>query len=887
MLHANFPTDPHQIIDPIVRWHPGEELLHEMGYEKLLPPLVHKIRKSVKAWRDSGYEGASATTKALLRYWFETEHLVEQGGVTTEFRWYFAQREAVESAIWLYEVEQARDPYSLIRYDSSGQVSQAMFDEQWPRYVLKLATGVGKTKVISLLMTWCYFHKRYVAGSPMSSNFLLIAPNIIVLQRLQLDFQGGLIFFEDPLLPHNGYEGQNWRDDFQITVHLQDTIGPVSDSGNLFLSNIHRVYQGGAEPSFEDEDTADYFLGKKPTGATTDSGLGLDEIVRAAPDLIVFNDEAHHIHDKSLAWFKSIADIDGQLRLRGGSLAAQFDLTATPKHNNGAIFVQTVSDFPLVEAIRQGIVKTPVLPDEASRGKLHERISDVYVEKYEDYLHLGYLEWRKAYDDMARLGKKAVLFVMTDDTSNCDDVAKFLESKYGELRNKVLVIHTNKSGEIKESAASKRDKDELETLREHSREIDSLHSPYLAIVSVMMLREGWDVQNVTCIVGLRPYKAKSQILPEQTLGRGLRRMFRGQDVKERVSVIGTDGFISFVETIKQEGVELEYAAMGAGTNAKAPMVIEVDRQNEAKDIDKLDIELPVLAPRIYREYKNLDQLDPAKLTEKTATLKQFSADEQREIVFKNLDTDDVSHSTVIESTLPPNPQSVIGYFTNTLMTGLRLVGGFDVLFAKVKNFFENHLFGAKVDLTDPNVLRNLSELEARNIILESFKTAINALTVTDRGSTEVRNYIKYSDLRPRAVNPQDYVVPTKSIFNRITGHSKFELEFASFLDKCDIISFVKNEVALGLRVEYVDTYGNIAPYYPDFVVKERENAIWIIETKGAEFIDDPLKFARLKQWCSDATAQNPGVTYKALYVKEEDWKKQPAKSFAELVGTAI
>ena len=138
--------------------------------------------------------------------------------------------------------------------------------------------------------------------------------------------------------------------------------------------------------------------------------------------------------------------------------------------------------------------------------------------------------------------------------------------------------------------------------------------------------------------------------------------------------------------------------------------------------------------------------------------------------FKNADTDDVSHSTVIESTAA-QPESVIGYFTNTLMTSLRLVGGFDVMFAKVKDFFENHLFGARVDLTDPNVLRNLSELEARNIILESFKTAINALTVTDRGSTEVRNYIKYSDLRPRAVHPQDYVVPHQAISTRITGHS--------------------------------------------------------------------------------------------------------------------
>ena len=127
----------------------------------------------------------------------------------------------------------------------------------------------------------------------------------------------------------------------------------------------------------------------------------------------------------------------------------------------------------------------------------------------------------------------------------------------------------------------------------------------------MMLREGWDVQNVVTIVGLRPYTAESKILPEQTLGRGLRRMFRGEPVPERVSVIGTDAFIAFVEGIKAEGVELEYEAMGAGTRPKCPIVVEVDTENEDKDIGRLDIELPVLAPRIYREYKNLNDLDVA------------------------------------------------------------------------------------------------------------------------------------------------------------------------------------------------------------------------------------------------------------------------------------
>ena len=64
-LHQDFPTDPHVILDPAIRWYPGEEVFTETGYATLLPPLVYKIRPGVKTWRDSGYAGASDTTKVV------------------------------------------------------------------------------------------------------------------------------------------------------------------------------------------------------------------------------------------------------------------------------------------------------------------------------------------------------------------------------------------------------------------------------------------------------------------------------------------------------------------------------------------------------------------------------------------------------------------------------------------------------------------------------------------------------------------------------------------------------------------------------------------------------------------------------------------------------
>ena len=117
--------------------------------------------------------------------------------------------------------------------------------------------------------------------------------------------------------------------------------------------------------------------------------------------MVIFNDEAHHIHDSKLSWFKSIGDIHNKLVQKNSKLSLQIDVTATPKHNNGAIFAQTISDYPLVEAITQNVVKRPVLPDEPSRNKLSEveESSEIeYTKKYSDFLNLGVVEWRKSFE---------------------------------------------------------------------------------------------------------------------------------------------------------------------------------------------------------------------------------------------------------------------------------------------------------------------------------------------------------------------------------------------------------------------------------------------------------------------------------------------------------
>lgn len=875
-MQKKFIKNPYKIMPPDTRWIPSKQKRLQFAYSQLMPPLVQIIREKVYEWRNKNYQAATETSKALLNYWFNKKHVKIINDEEIEFCYYFAQREAMESIIYLYEVAKVRDKYDLIRFDSSNEVSAGKFDESWLRFVIKMATGTGKTKVASLVVAWSYFNKLYEKESKLSKNILMITPNIIVLNRLKKDFEGRKIFKNDPIIPEDGWRDREWNTDFQITVHLQDEVKAISPSGNLFLTNVHRIFLDKSyEPTFEDVNVEKYFVGEKPSPyADKDKGTDLGRILRSdkIKDLLIINDEAHHIHDESLAWFRNIEDINNTLKLKyNKSLSLQIDLTATPKHRGGAIFVQTICDYPLVEAIKQDVVKKLVLPDLVSRAKLKEKESDKIVEKYKDYITLGVTEWQKQYENLKKV-KSPLLFIMTTTTNESNEVAQHLEAYYPEFKNAVLLIHTNKSGEVSESISTKRSKDELEKLRKDADAVDSDKSPYKAIVSVLMLREGWDVQNVNTVVGLRPYTDNSNILPEQTIGRGIRKMF-SRDVPEELSIIGTNKFIEFVETIKEEGVELGYRKMGKYVKPKLPLIIEPDIENKNKDLDRLDIKIPLLTPRIYREYKKLELIDINKFKFDKIPIKHFNLDEIREIIFEDLEGN-FSHKIDFKETVI-NYRNVIAFFTNAILKENKLFSGFEVLYPKVRDFIVYHLFTDVVDLEDKNIIRNLSELNVKSTIFNVFRKAISKLTITDRGIAELKKtYIKLRKVKPMVFKNQEYIISKKSVFNKIIGDSDFELEFAKYLDNCDdIISFVKNIYNIHFKMEYQGEDGNIHDYYPDFIIKKDERTIYIIETKGREDLDDIRKIRRLKIWCEDVNKSKENFTYIPLYVKQKKWEK--------------
>ena len=877
-IPKNLPTDPFAIPLPDARWTPDPGGL---PIDSLLPPLVEKIRRGVHEWRANDYAGASATTITLLRHWFQTSHFDSHG---SEFRYYFSQREAIESIIWLYEIKRVDGKGDLLHFDSSGDFIPQDLPEEWRRFVVKMATGSGKTKVISLLIAWSYFHKLYEKDSSLSRNVLLIAPNIIVLDRLDRDFADLRIFYEDPILPNNGVGGKNWRDDFKMRLHRQDEVRAQMPTGNIFLTNIHRVsIHDIVAPSPDDEDAIDYFLGARPSGKTTDSKVDVGEIVREVSELMIINDEAHHIHDEHMAWFKNIQDIHHRMLQKKCALSLQADFTATPKHNNGTIFPHTISDYPLVEAIYQNVVKKPVMPDDESAAKLKERRSDRYAEKFADFINLGVEEWRKADEQLRKVGKKAILFVMTDNTKNCDKVAEYLETAFTDLHGKTLVIHTKENGDFSESQANAK---KLQELRRLANEIDHADNNYSAVVSVLVLREGWDVKNVTTIVGLRPYSSASKILPEQTLGRGLRRMLSEAEVEERVSVIGTPAFANFVKEIEKEGVVIERAKMGRHTRAQTPLMIYIDREH--KDLDALDIELPILTSPLARDYSRLHELDTATFEFRPVPYRRYDdADKKnREIIFCDVLTGEETHRTMMSGNMVSDYSHVIGYFANEIMAHFCLSGKYyDFIYRHIQVFVRDFLFGEKVHWTDEDTLRNVTGAAATKTLMAAFTRGINRLLMSSAQEIKIRGTLKISAMKTFPEKNQAYVTPKKSAVNCIIGDSDLELRFAEFLDRCpDVSAFIKNYYQVGFKLIYADHAGEPHLYYPDFIVKTADDKIVIVETKGRVDIDDPHKSARLLQWCEDA-ARLSQKSICCRFVAEKDFYSYYANmpTFADLM----
>ena len=799
-------------------------------------PCVPAIRKAVREWRHAKYKGATETTKTLFNFWFATGHRLPDAGF---FQYYYAQREALETLAWLYEVEQVRRHRDLVeRFAKVPGIHVLQYDD-FARYAIKMATGSGKTKVMALTVAWQYFNAVAEGRDDYAKTFLIVAPNVIVFERLRSDFGGGRVFRTDPIIP------PELRIFWEMDFYMRGDPERASSQGALYLTNIQQFYERGGTTESDEPEVMTEVLGPIPPAATALVEDFDERIARRDSPCLVINDEGHHVHDEESEWSKVIRRIHDAST---AGLVGQLDFSATPRYQKGGLFTWTVFDYPLKQAIIDSVVKRPM---KGVTAGMDEARSDVASVKYQGYLTAGVERWREYREQLKPLGKKPVLFVMLNSTADADDVGDYLRVKYpaefgatdgGEPQ--LLVIHTDRSGDV-----SKKD---LDAARGVARRVDEGNSPVNAIVSVLMLREGWDVQNVTVIVGLRPYTAKANILPEQTIGRGLRLMFGSSSSSyiERVDVIGNPAFLKFVEQLeKDEDITLDTFDL------KDPVVITTI----APDPEKMahDITVPVLSPILSRKKtlaEEITGIDVSKLTCPKLPKKEGDA-AASQFHFEGYDIISLQKLVEREYTIP-EPQTaeeVISYYAKRIAQDVKLPSQFAVLVPKVREFLRDRAFGETVDLADKAIIRAIATSVAQYLTVKTFASVLRALVVEELSPTLEHPGRPLSETEPFPFSRPTFEA-SKTVFNLVAADNDFEREFAQFLqDASDVACFAKLPKRFGVTIEYTDSATNLRYYEPDFVAVDRDGVHYVIETKGQENIDVAHKDRAATIWCENAT----------------------------------
>lgn len=824
-------------------------------------PCIPALREAVRTWREGNYKGVTDTTSELLNYWFKTDHRLSNG---QRFAYHRAQREAMETLIYVFEVEKVHSRMSLLEHFAfdSKNFRLPSYDD-FARYCIKMATGSGKTKVMALAIVWHYFNAVRENDKDYAKTFLLIAPNVIVFERLQTDFAGGRIFRADPMFP------KHFEMFWDFECYMRGDSERAHSEGAFFLSNIQQFYERPSKVNSNEPEVITALLGSKPQTQKLELTDFDERIAKRDGLLMVLNDEAHHTHDEDNEWNNVIRKIHTKR-----TIASQIDFSATPRYFKGGIFAWTVFDYPLKQAIQDNIVKRPV----KGISKIEEAKSNVVNVKYAGFLTAGVERWKEYRDQLSSLKKKPILFIMMNSTEEADDIGAWLKTKYpsdfgGE---KTLVIHTDSSGEI-------RSRNELEKARKLAREIDEETSTVNAIVSVLMLREGWDVQNVTVVVGLRPYTSKANILPEQTIGRGLRLMFKGNvsNYIERVDVIGNKAFLSFVEDLELlENLKLDTFEIGKDKL----QILTIMPVNAKKSVD---IGLPELTPSLVRkkslaeEIASLDvmslKVNPLPLKDDKKEIKTFIY-EGRDII-----TDEVLLER--EYTIPPaqTAQEVIGYYARRIASNVKLPSQFAALVPKLREFFEKTAFGKEVNLDDPMIVRAMSTNLTSYVVTKEFERVLRDLVVEDKTPELLTPKRLLSSTSPFPYSRKVFEAK-KSIFNYVCCDNDLEYSFAKFLESADDVeAFAKLPEQFGFSIEYPDTLSNIRNYYPDFVTRTSDGTHWIIETKGREDIEVKLKDEAATRWCENATTLT-GVTWKYMKVPQKEYEALNPSSFEELIS---
>jgi len=846
--------------------------------------LVNQIRPRVTKWRENGYPGVTGITKRLLNHWQDPEERKDR-------RFFFCQLEAIETLIWLTEAPDS-DKTGIEIPSDGGEFS---------RWCNKMATGSGKTIVMSMLIAWQVLNKvNNNQDKRFSKNVLVVAPGLTVRSRLSV---------------LNPTDEDNYYEEFNIVPSgLMDSLR----LGKVKIINWHAL-------AWQSEEKIAKKKSVDKRGAKSDEAYVKEVLgdMANASNLIVINDEAHHAWrlpaeskvkgvkkediEESTIW---VGGLDRINNARG--ILRCFDLSATPfapsgkKASEEALYPWIVSDFGLNDAIESGLVKTPrvVVRDDGKVDKdLRSRLYHIYMDEsvkddinqkvdettpLPDLIKNGYLllgkDWKATKDEWESAGHKIppVIITVANTTftsarikySFDSDSFMLTAASLGELVNPELTLQIDSSilkkaeaeteeVEVVESSGSDSESDseevttevkltkkqQAELLRRTVDTVGKIGEPgeqIQNVLSVGMLSEGWDAKTVTHIMGLRAFS--SQLLCEQVVGRGLRRT--SYDV-------GDDGLFE-AEYVNIFGVPFTFLPHEGGEDGPPP---PPPKPKTEIRVERERLEHEITFPNVIR----IDHIFKPKLT---LDLSQVSS--------LNLDPYDSITEAELEAIIAgkPNPAALSEIDLKEIADKLRLQtiifriastiynsekkpdwkGSKEMFLIQLISIIEQFISSGKIVIQNP--VFNSDESKKRILIMLNMNKVIQHIWNVIRAENtdaltpvfDRENPIRSSnDIRSWwSSKPCERFEKTHT--NLVVCDSSWEYLEAKTINESEYVkSFIKND-HLNFVV-YYNFQGVVRRFFPDFICKLNNGKNLIIETKGQDSEQNKTKRAYLDEWC--------------------------------------
>ena len=899
--------------------------------------LAKRLSETVNAAWESGelMEQVTPTTQELLKFWFSEEYCSLRNR-----NFHAGQRQAILNIVYLHEVMGVRNVmeyYEQLTPDlmpivDLGTLGQKKY--QMPKYAVKMATGTGKTWVMHALLLWQMLNARRDASTTPSKggemrfrftkNFLIVAPGLIVYDRLLDAFCGRMergkeernIETNDFYLNQEVFIPVHYRQEVfsfiqNNVVTKEEGIGrKTTGDGLIALTNWHLFENQIADEPNESQlkdipGMINELLPIRP-GKAAGNDLGmLDrrylrgselEYLAELDDIMVINDEAHHIHElkrngeiEEVEWQKGL----NAIAEKKGERFFQIDFSATPYDQRGSgkkvqkcFFPHIIVDFDLATAMRKGLVKTLLLDRRQELTELKDLDYKAVRDERNKVCDLSDGQRLMLRAGLAKLKKLETEFTAVDEKKNpkmlviCEDtsVAPYVNQLMldeGLAQDEVVTIDSNAKGEVSE--------EEWKETKKKLFDIDKYQKPKV-IVSVLMLREGFDVNNICVIVPLR--SSEAPILLEQIIGRGLRLMWREpeyQSIKEddrkrvlqlhsqpktyidMLSIIEHPAFIQFYDDLFAQGLAVEETGE-TGEGGSTGDLIKVGLR---EDYERFDFEWPIIVREAEEELEDAE-IDIKTLQPFTAfpldRLRQFLAQDGETFISQEA----ISKTQFGRYKVTANLFTATSYneYLQKLLRTITLrfdrvtshrempVPNLQIneaqMIAVVDRYIRTRLFAQPFNPfngSDWKILLSKDAIVTKHIIEEMARAIFNLqnnIMTTDAQVIHTR-FSSVTEIKMR----ESYSVEThKTIYERqgFPSHGGgLERAFIDFLDKDgEVERFLKISENMHpfAIIYYMRRDGLMATYHPDFIVATHEK-VYLIETKGNDKLFD--KNVRQKQ----------------------------------------